>query len=362
MPVRHLLAVMVLFALLLQSSVATGAPKRIPEQTDAIIKEAERLVDTDDFATIERLTTHYRSRKHMTESGLSSLGTFNTAMSEGIDIDVADTEGWNQRFAWVDRWIAAYPQSPSAHVMRGRIEFLRGISFRGSGWAQDVPEENGQLYLQHARQAASYLQEHRDVASKDPFFYSTLLNIGFRIGTPEFELMALFDEGAERHPYYFGLFTVPMMHYTPRWGGSFEAMEAFARHAMTRVRPADRATLYTRLYVYAQFLKIESPVTGGQMDWELFDEGARKIVATYPSASNLQVLGSMGCTSQDRARSAAFMQQFHGEPDLGIWGDTQHFEFCAEYAKGSFPFLDNRPRISAPWAPAKPASAPARSP
>ena len=85
------------------------------------------------------------------------------------------------------------------------------------------------------------------------------------------------------------------------------------------------------------------------MDWTLFDEGARKIVAQYPDPHNLQSFASMGCGSQDRALTAAFMQQFRGEPDLEIWGGVQQFEFCSEFAKGAFPFLDHRPRISPPW-------------
>ena len=254
MLMRTMIAAVLLFVSGLQMPFASAAPNRYPSQANAIIEEAQRLAETDDFAAIERLVTHYNSRRQMTEKGLSSVGTFYTAMARSFDDDVADTEGWNRRFAWADRWIAAYPQSPTARVMRGHIEFLRGVSYRGTGWAQDVTPENNANYLRYTSQAADYLLEHRAVASKSPYFYTTLLIIGFRMDWPEFELMALFDEGAERYPYYFGLFSVPMMYYTPRWGGSFEAMEAFARHAMTRVPPADRAVLYTRLYTYAQFL------------------------------------------------------------------------------------------------------------
>jgi len=353
MLMRNMIAAVLLFVSGLQVPLACASPNRFPHQADAIILEAQRLAATDDFASIERLVKHYNARQQMNENGLSSVGTFYTAMSGSFEIDVADTEAWNRRFAWADRWIAAYPKSPTARVMRGRIEFLRGASYRGSGWARDVTPENNASYQRYASQAADYLLEHRAIASKDPYFYRTLLIIGFRMDWPEFELMALFDEGAERYPYYFGQFTVPMMYYTPRWGGSFEAMEAFARHAMARVPPPDRAALYARLYTYAQFLGWESPLTGGQIDWPLFDEGTRNIVARYPSPGNLQAYASMGCGSQHRARAAAFLQQFRGEPDLKIWGDAQKFEFCSAYAKGAFPFLDNRPRISPPWNPPK---------
>lgn len=299
------------------------------DEARAITAQVDTLIEADDYAGLDALARKYRNPRERTRDGLWKLAVFYRAFFDHFSFTETDPAVWDAKMAWAMAWTAARPTSAAAHNVMGRALLSRGLSYRGQVASREVPEENWAPYLRYAAESLAYLLEHKHVASVDPYYYATLANAAHRNDWNVDDFMAVFDEGAARHPQYLPLFIVPVNTYFARqYGGTPESTEAYARHALTKVPAKDRASLYAGIYMEWWKFTGGSPSSQQLAIWPLVSQGLDDILARYPSQHNFQAFAHLACMARDRDKSVALQKRITSPPDLQIWGHPEVFRLC----------------------------------
>ena len=306
------------------------------ETESSISSKVQASVESDDYAALDRLAASYRSPKAITENGESSLTYFYRTLSNRyLSFDKDDSEQWDARIRWAQRWVEMQPKSATAHVVLARTWFNRGMSYRGEVASREVPAANWDPYRLYVGKAADHLLANRSVAERDPYYYSIMQHAAFRLKRPDLVEIQIFDEGAARYPYFFGLFSVSAFYRMPSYGGSFEAIENFARHAMAHVPPKDGDVLYFRIYEDLLVNAGLHPFGTSTFDWAVASRGIDRLVAQYPSQRNLERSAYFACIAEDRERTTRLMKQLRSTPDFNLWGSEVVYDYCKQMAAGT---------------------------
>ncbi|OUL14733.1 hypothetical protein B0X78_07280 [bacterium AM6] len=304
----------------------------------ALCDQVAPLMDADDFKALDAMADRFRKGQR-NASGYSNLSRFYICISRRIGTAPQDVRQWNDWTAWAARWIRQSPGSLSAHLVAARVPLNLAWSFRGDGYAHEVSAQGWQQFSEYNAVAAAYMQEHKAIAKRDPYWYEMSLLIALRQGVDEAAFMALVDEGSRRFPDHDPLYLIAMQRFTPHWQGDAQQMEAFARHALARTSKRRRASLYARLYA-----SVSEGVPGQQLfqnsavDWPLMRQGWEDILAEYPTAWNLETAARHACLSSDVPAAKAWQRrllagQGIGEPYLSMVVDSAERQCLPE---GSF--------------------------
>ncbi len=304
----------------------------------ALCDQVAPLMDADDFKALDAMADRFRKGQR-NASGYSNLSRFYICISRRIGTAPQDVRQWNDWTAWAARWIRQSPGSLSAHLVAARVPLNLAWSFRGDGYAHEVSAQGWQQFSEYNAVAAAYMQEHKAIAKRDPYWYEMSLLIALRQGVDEAAFMALVDEGSRRFPDHDPLYLIAMQRFTPHWQGDAQQMEAFARHALARTSKRRRASLYARLYA-----SVSEGVPGQQLfqnsavDWPLMRQGSEDILAEYPTAWNLETAARHACLSSDVPAAKAWQRrllagQGIGEPYLRMVVDSAERQCLPE---GSF--------------------------
>jgi TonB family protein len=127
----------------------------------------------------------------------------------------------------LDAWVDATPDLPEPHVARAGCLSHLGWEARGGKWAKDTPDEQINLmhrYLERANQDAVFAigQQRHNVAA-----FRVLLKNQQGARSPAFR--SLTASALEEFPTTFNLRWHILRNMEPRWGGSFDMLEDFAR-------------------------------------------------------------------------------------------------------------------------------------
>ncbi len=143
----------------------------------------------------------------------------------------------------LDAWVAASPRSFAAYVARGNYRYKLGWIYRGHEYAQST----------NATQFRS-MEEMFDEARKD-FNKAITLRPGLVAARTRLLLMAgvsgaspqakrtILQDALAKCPLCFAVRSAAMEQLTPRWGGSYEEMTAFARSVAPLARKNPRLKL-----------------------------------------------------------------------------------------------------------------------
>lgn len=128
----------------------------------------------------------------------------------------------------LDAWIAAYPNSYTAHVARGMHYFKSGVQTRGSQFAVHTTREQMrgmELYLQKARQD---LQDSLALDPKPMVSYGLLIRIQMQLGDRE-AIRTLLDAALKLDLHALIPRRAYMRSLQTRWGGSLDQMIDFVQ-------------------------------------------------------------------------------------------------------------------------------------
>jgi tetratricopeptide (TPR) repeat protein len=134
----------------------------------------------------------------------------------------------------LDAWVARSPTSPFALTARARHLVASGYAARGTGWAREVSSEQAaRMYELHARARA----DAEKAIAADPSLvdaYITLIDVARAAGaTPVCE--SITQSALRASPVSFRVRASCLLCLLPRWGGSYERMQALAEAAQARV-------------------------------------------------------------------------------------------------------------------------------
>lgn len=289
---RILLAVALLLGLSGCESRAVADPGQVAidagdEQAErqAVFDKVRAAIAAKDFAGLSALEVEFRSNHATTSSGTRKLELFHAGvqayLSEGLTQE-AKCEYRDESV--VQQWAAATPDNPAPSITAASLLLQRAWCFRGTGYADTVAPGAWPKFRQGVIAASQALEADKAVASADPEFYAVKLEISRALGVGNAEFRATLDEAVAREPDYHRTYYKAIWFYLPQWGGSFEAVDKFARYAANKTYAKEKSALYARLYW--SLSECNCDIIKNHADWPTMKQSMRDIFEAFPTKWN----------------------------------------------------------------------------
>lgn len=193
--------ILVVFAFLLTGHAAF-ADDEVKVRTE-LYKESRALFSEGRFVELNALAEKYRKDDERTPSGVWKL----KLSYSGLPIPNAkgDDPQWQTVEATYLKWIQEHP-SPMAHIAYAKMLIVHGWAYRGDGYASTVSDENWKHFYSYTSKAREYLLQHREDASIDPEYYTTMIQLATAEQWPKEATAKLFAEALQKHKYYYEIY------------------------------------------------------------------------------------------------------------------------------------------------------------
>jgi hypothetical protein len=298
-----------------------------------IRNEVATLVTNEDFSKLESMADTYRTSKSRTSSGIWHLTIFYSGIYSAFNIRNKDPAFWSQAEQLMKRWLAAYPSSTTAPLAYARMLRNHGWSIRGGGYANTVESQNWKPFREYNERARAYLEKYKEIASRDPYWYALMAEIATVQEWHEAEFERLIAEGLQREPLFYQLYFAAIDYYAPKWGGTAEAVEKFARQAVTKTKASEGFGMYARTYWYASETQYDDRLFSDSLvDWLTMKKGIDDILKKYPDSWNINNFAKFACLSRDKAKTASLIAQIDAAPIMAVWKNATFFKQCKLWA------------------------------
>jgi hypothetical protein len=301
----------------------------------SIKSQARFLFEQSNFHGLNLLAEFDRTHDAKTPAGLDRLNYFYRGLEEYAGLqtpsltDKPNEEAWKTMFARTQAWIDKDP-SPAAIVAMAKLRVAYAWAWRGDGYASTIPPANIKPFHNNLKIAYDFLLQHKAQASVDPEWYAeivTLAGAGVRINDKE--VSALVTEGLTRYRYYYPLYAALAQNITPWWGGSWEAVEAFATFAAQNTKDKLGMGMYAR--VYQRLNCYCEQMTGNERDWRKMKQGLQDIATRYPVNWNYNRYAAYACQAQDKKAAREALAKMSG-PRASAWGnDDRLYPLCKSW-------------------------------
>jgi len=132
--------------------------------------------------------------------------------------------------ALLDEWVAAAPTSFAPLLARGAYFTAVGFARRGAKWAKDTPNADFDAMADAFAPARADLKRALELRPRAVAAYRGLIQMEAAGGTPAGARHAV-DAATATCAACFQIRTVYLLNARPRWGGSYDAMRAYAAAA-----------------------------------------------------------------------------------------------------------------------------------
>jgi hypothetical protein len=309
-----------------------------PIHTDAEMALRETIAnDVEDawansgFAKLDSLADEYVRTRGRTFSGKWRLAIFAEALSRQMQIawpddwwlaerqpgcrchipdpgryQEADLR-WNALQEKLDLWIKRFPHSPHAQVARAQFLVNRAWFYRGTGYADTVPDVAWPRFSKYVEAARNALVETRSTSIANLEWFNVMVSIASAQSWQPSRVAALVRDLFEFGQSYATAYQSAAGMLLPKWGGSYEMIEAFAREAVKQTAPEEGAAIYARIYWQVDFGPTIFRDT--RADWATMKRGFDEIVLKYPDPRNVNGKAMFACMAGDAATFNSTIKQ-----------------------------------------------------
>jgi tetratricopeptide (TPR) repeat protein len=183
----------------------------------------------------------------------------------------------------LDAWAAAHPDSFAPYLARGAYELAVGEARRGHHWTKDTPGADLEAMMEPLRRSKADLRKALELRPKLVAAMRLLIDVDGWLGDDAGKRDAI-DQATTACGACFQVRATYLLMTSPRWGGTYAAMDAFASAAPVGLNPRlallagyadlDRATLATNRDDYGEATKyIERAMKRGEHWAFAFERG-----------------------------------------------------------------------------------------
>ncbi len=292
------------------------------------------LLANENFSALDSTIEYLRNNKIRTPSGMWLQSHFYAGIEEYLD-NVTSEIHLLQTDELLHNWISASSNPDIAHLAMAELMLHRAFLYRGTGYASEVSKENFKLFYQQISVTKKYLLEHADIASRDPQWFLLMLIIT-RVEENSSDEMhrSYFDKAVKLYPDYYPVLFTAAENYLPKWGGSKESYDQFARYAAEKAGAGQAKAVYARIYWSDICSKCgDRDVSNWRDHWDDLSPGFEQIIRDYPDQWNINSYAHIACSAYDQDKTLALLQKIKAKPISEIWNDKKFsYEYCANWS------------------------------
>ena len=302
-----------------------------------ITTEAVRAFWWGDFDALEKQNTLLKHPGHIAGDGSSDLEMFRIGLGKVLEAGGDNRESYLLELEKLTlQWATAHPASPLAHILYARALVEHGWSYRGAGYAKDVPPQAWEDFHAYLRRAAEYLVNHADVALTDSYAHATLLIVGKGLNWDNKQMTAIAQDGLKRNPEDINLYFEASVTLLPKWGGDARALDKYIRQVAEQTKGIYGMGMYSRLYSYAADNDYGHALFDSSLaDWPTMKQGYQDMHARYPSNTRRNRYAYMACMAKDKNTLNALLDELGPSVEASEWGPNpqRSLEGCRRWAK-----------------------------
>lgn len=284
------------------------------------------LLNRGQTADLDRLFDDWNDPTERMADGRWKLSIFYKALSDEFSNGIA----WDPVIAFISNWRHKEPKSRAAALSEVIYWYAYAWNARGTGYIGSVTPEGWKLFRQRLVKAQSVLEDSKSFAASSPLWTRLYIDVGIALELPGAELKKVFEQGVQSQRYFSPIYTGMVSSLTPKWGGSWQAVDKFVEEAV-KDTPAEGTSLYARIYwhVYNDQESTFDLFRDSLATWPQMKRGFEDMVRLYPhSASNMNDFAAAACMAGDKAtfQSLRFLLGKNVMPDA--WPTNYSLDMC----------------------------------
>ena len=201
----------------------------------AMVRAQTEPVAYEEFKTLDQMRkaiarTNFEEARPILEEYFNRV-EFPKGFAEELDL-CFDTEPNIEKT--LDTWVQENAEDYIPYAVRGYFRFRGGMDARGGGYADKISDEQWQAVGDRFDLALEDINHSLQLKPDQQLLYNCLLNIAMIESWDDGETKRILETGLRYFPDSYLLRDTYIYGLTPRWGGSYEAMQAFVEES----RPA----------------------------------------------------------------------------------------------------------------------------
>jgi hypothetical protein len=286
----------------------------------------DRLLGEPDFDLIERAERdlgfsreRFKTGEYLFEPWFLSLDSFLNAWGERGKVLATE-------------WTHAKGKRGYAPLALAMATHVEAWAARGRGYANTVSPEAAEIYRKKIEEADALLETASNELRAMAPWHQVKLRLAFERRQGKHPPIQVLERATQQWPDHLPLYTAAMYYLSPKWGGSFEEMDAIARYAMERARDGAKAGTYA--LVYERHLRINRDSTytlaDTAVDWDLMKQGFRELEGKAPWMP--RAFAGLACQIRDR-EEARRLYALHEQRNPGA--PVDQLDPCRVFAMSS---------------------------
>lgn len=306
------------------------------DSAEKIHREVNALQNESAYEELDELAKNLRESKAVTTSGYSALRAFHKAVNEDYlqlpplspqKLAVLESDGGVQSLQV--GWAKKLPKSPAPQIRIAKTLVTAAWQIRGEGVASTVTEGQWKRYDALMRKAGAVLIECKSYCDADPEWYREVIRVMSVGGADPREMALVFSEGFTKFPEYESIYWQMAIALSPKWGGSTQAVEAFASEVSSKFPKDQGDAVYARLYTEIMnggFGFWDARMSELKVSCERLVKGHDQLVSRYPTNYNYNNAALISRQCGNKSATKKFLERIGNNADLTVWSASEFAE------------------------------------
>lgn len=140
------------------------------------------------------------------------------------------------------KWVSATPKNYQPYLARAEFYYDMAWKARGHKWASETKEEQFDEMNRYLRKASGDLDAALEINNRNMVIYSLLIRI-IKTGADKEAMVTVLNAAIEKNPATYEVRRVFVYAITPKWGGSYDMMQGFAKYSQQSIGLNPRLSL-----------------------------------------------------------------------------------------------------------------------
>jgi Domain of unknown function (DUF4034) len=234
------------------------------------------------------------------------------------------------------KWKKEKPQSAFVRFAELRLQYATAWNMRGSNVARDVPTEAWRMFNDALAKTEQAILTAPTELRDNPILHNLHLAVVQDMSESKMSPRAVFDEGVRRWPGYYDFYEVALTRLVPRWGGSWEDVDAFIIHWSKQLAAKEGDSMYARLYISVISAGAHPDET--RISWPRMKSSLEELVGRYPDTTFKNIAASYACRYLDVTYLKVKLQQIGADQiEPSVWVRGTDPENCIRFAESARP-------------------------
>jgi len=196
------------------------------------------------FDKLEQAAREARVGKARFQGGVWKLWEFYDAVDTPYMRQNATEVDWTAYFASLNKWISAYPESPTPQVALAMGYINYAWKARGHGYSYTFDDASRDLFAERIAKAKFTLMQAYRLKEKCPHWYEVMQSVAIAEGWEKSQARELLEKAVAFEPGYYHYYREYANFILPKWYGEEAEVEAFAEEVSNRVGGQEGVFLY----------------------------------------------------------------------------------------------------------------------